>query len=194
MKRLLIAVAGLALLVSSAFSEAFTLDTSHSKVGFSVTHMMISSVEGNFKEYDATIDFDAKKSAFNALKAVIEAKSINTENEKRDAHLKDPDFFDVAKYPNITFVMEKYEPKSKNEGKMYGKLTMLTTTKDVVLDTEIKGIITDPWGNTRLGFELEGKINRKDFGLNWNKSLDAGGVVVGDDVKIKVIIQAKKAE
>lgn len=194
MKRLFVAIIGLALFASSAFSEAFTLDASHSKVGFSVTHMMISSVEGSFKEYDATIDFDTKKSAFNALSATIAAKSINTENEKRDAHLRDPDFFDVAKYPNITFVMDRYEPKSKTEGKMYGKLTMLTTTKDVVLDAEIKGLITDPWGNTRLGFELSGKVNRKDFGLNWNKALDAGGVVVGDDVKLKAIIQAKKAE
>ena len=194
MKRFPIAVAGLALLVSSLFAEAFTLDEGHSKVAFSVTHMMISSVEGSFKEYSATIDFDAQKSTFNTLSATIAAKSINTENEKRDAHLRDPDFFDVAKYPNITFVMDRYEPKSKTEGKMYGKLTMLSTTKDVVLDTEIKGLITDPWGNTRLGFELSGKVNRKDFGLNWNKALDAGGVFVGDEVKLRAIIQAKKAE
>jgi len=156
--------------------------------------MMISSVDGSFKGYEADIDFDPTKKVFNKLSATIDAASIDTANQKRDDHLRNEDFFDVAKYPNITFVMDKYEQTSDKKGKIYGKLTMRGITKDVVLDSDIKGIIVDPWGNTRLGFELSGNVNRKDFGLNWNKSLDAGGVVVGDDVEIDIKIQAKAAK
>jgi len=194
MRRSLIALAALALAGTLSFADPFVLDESHSKVGFSVTHMMISSVDGSFKSYEADIDFDPTKKVFNKLSATIDAASIDTANQKRDDHLRNEDFFDVAKYPNITFVMDKYEQTSDKKGKIYGKLTMHGITKAVVLDSDIKGIIVDPWGNTRLGFELSGDVNRKDFGLNWNKSLDAGGVVVGDDVEIDIKIQAKAAK
>lgn len=194
MKHLARLLAIMALFGVIATAQEFDIDKSHSKVGFSVTHMMISEVDGNFKDFSAVIDFDPKKMVFTKLDATVDANTINTENEKRDEHLKSPDFFDTAKYSNIKFVMTKYEAKSKTKGTMYGKLTMRGVTKDIELDTKIKGIITDPWGNERLGFELEGEINRKDYGVNWNKSMDKGGVVVGDEVEMEIKIEAKAKE
>lgn len=194
MKRLARVFAVLAIFGVLAFAQNFAVDKSHSRVGFTVTHMMISEVDGNFKDFSATIDFDPKKMVFTKLDASIVADSINTENQKRDDHLRSSDFFDAKKYPNLTFVMTKYEPKSQKKGIMHGKLTIRGITKNVALETKIKGMITDPWGNERLGFELEGTVNRKDFGLNWNKTMDKGGVLVGDEVDLSIKIEAKEEE
>ena len=175
-----------AILFSSAlFAGGYNIDGSHSKVGFKVKHMMISSVNGSFDTFSGEIAYDTKAAKFTKLKGVVDAKSINTDNEKRDNHLRSPDFFDVNKYPNITFDMIR-----QDGDKVYGKFTMHGVTKDIVLDLEIGGVIEDPWGNTRLGFSLSGKVDRTEYGVLWNKTLDKGGLTVGNDVKIQIDIEA----
>jgi len=174
----------LSAVVLGAFGTNYKLDISHSNVGFKVKHMMISNVKGNFYDYDGVIAFDEKKGVFTKLSATISADSINTENEKRDKHLTSKDFFDAETYPDITFIMTKQEGDT-----IYGKLTIRDITKTIALELDMGGVVQDPWGNKRLGFALEGKINRKEFNILWNKSLDSGGVVVGDTVKLLIDIE-----
>ena len=167
----------------------FEIDKTHSQVSFKVKHMMISNVQGTFKAYDAEIEFDKNTMQFTSLSAEIETKSVDTGIEKRDNHLRSADFFDATKNPLITFEMTSYKG-DKEEGKMDGNLTIRGISKAVTLDVEIGGIIKDPAGLTRLGFVLEGKIKRKDFGLKWNKLLEAGGLAVSETVKLTIEIEA----
>lgn len=173
----------------SLFAGSYTPDLAHSQVGFSVKHMMVSKVPGKFDRYEGTVEFDEKAMRFTKLTATIDAASINTDNERRDNHLRSADFFDVANHPDITFEMTAYRGDAEG-GTMEGRLTIRGVTKPVTLDVEIGGLVTDPWGNRRLGFSLGGKINRQDFGLSWNKLLETGGVVVGDSVKLIIDIEA----
>ncbi len=172
------------LAAGALFAGTYKVDTSHSHVGFKVKHLMISSVRGNFEKFDGSFEYDEKTGIIKSLEGNVVVASINTDNEKRDGHLKSADFFDAAKHPNLTFKVEKVEGE-----KAYGKLTMRGVTKDVVFDIEKTGEVIDPWGNKRVGLELEGKVNRLDYGLNWNKALEAGGVVVGEEVKINVELE-----
>ncbi len=171
-------------LSSLLFAGTYKLDKSHSSVNFKVKHMMISNVKGGFDKFDAKIVYDEKIKHFKTLEASVDTSSVDTKNEKRDKHLKGKDFFDVEKFPKITFKL------SKTDGDFaYGKLTLNGITKDVKLNFENNGIIKDPWGNQRLGFSLYGKINRTDFGLKYNSALDTGGVAIGENVKIEVDIE-----
>jgi polyisoprenoid-binding protein YceI len=182
-KSLLATVLATLLIGSSCVSAAvYKVDPSHSTVGFKVKHMMISTVTGKFGNFSGTYDLD--KGVFKSLSGAIKADSIDTGIVKRDDHLRSADFFDVAKFGDITFVMS-----SATKSKMTGNLTIHGITKKVVLDVDMGGVVEDPWGNQRSGFVLNGKINRKDFGLNWNKAIEAGGVVVGDEVKMVVEIE-----
>lgn len=180
----------LSLFFMFAFSNAAMLevDKAHSEVGFSIKHLMISNVKGKFLEYDGSIDYDIKKQTFKSLSAKINAKSIDTGIVKRDNHLRSADFFDAEKHPTLTFVMTDYAADG-DEGTMEGDLTIRGVTKKVKLDVEINGVIKDFAGNTRVGFTIEGKINRKDFGLTWNKALEFGGVAVGDKVKMLIELE-----
>lgn len=180
----------LAVLGVLGFAKEYSVDQSHTVVGFGVTHLMISEVDGSFKSFSGDFDFDPKTNTFKSLDALIDAGSIDTGNEKRDDHLRGPDFFDVKKYPNITFKMLSYKADG-DEGEMVGELTIKDVTKKVTLKTDIKGTAVDPWGNERVGFELEGEIDRKEFGLNWNKALEAGGVLVGNEVELTIKVQGK---
>jgi len=164
------------------------IDKSHSHVGFSIKHLMISNVKGEFNDYSAQIEFDTNTKVFQKLETTIQATSIDTGIEKRDNHLRSADFFDVAKFPNITFKMNSYKADG-DEGILTGDLTIHGITKTVELEVEFNGMVKDPWGNTRAGFSIEGKINRKDFGLTWNKALEAGGVLVGDKVKLQIELE-----
>ncbi len=178
--------ASLALALSqNLFAEAFVMDKTHTSVDFSVKHLMISNVKGTFKDFDGTLDFDIKKGEIKKLEAVVKIDSIDTANEKRDDHLRNEDFFDVKKFPEMKFVSSKFV-KSGESGKLEGDLTIKNITKKVVFDVEIGGIVKDPWGNTKLGLTLSSKIKRSDFGIIWNKALEAGGVAVSDEVKISV--------
>ncbi|WP_421715624.1 YceI family protein [Arcobacter arenosus] len=182
---LLTSVLGLAL----ANATPHTLDKSHSEVGFSVKHLMITNVKGEFTDYDAKIDFDYKTKSFKMLEATIKAASVDTGIEKRDNHLRSEDFFLAEKYPNITFKMKSYKPDG-DEGMMIGDLTIRGITKEVKLKIEDLGTIKDLKGNNRVGFTIEGKINRMDYDLKWNKVLEAGGFAVGETVKLIVDVQA----
>jgi len=171
----------------SLWANNFVIDNAHTKVGFEITHMMISTVEGQFKEYQASFEYDDKTNTLKNIQATIDVNSIDTHNQKRDNHLREPDFFDVKKFPKMEFVStEEIKIKPGEEGKIRGKLTIKGITKDIVLNVKYIGRIKDPWGKERIGFEATSKINRKDFGINWQKALDSGGVVVGDEVTIKL--------
>jgi polyisoprenoid-binding protein YceI len=185
MKRVYSLIVGFFLILSFSKADELIIDSSHSQVGFSIKHMMISNVNGKFNEYDADIDFDIKSKSFNALDATVVAKSVDTGIEKRDNHLRSEDFFEVDKFPKITYKMTKYEADG-DEGVMDGILTIRGVSKKVKLNVEVNGIIKDFEGNTRVGFTMTGKINRKDFGLKWNKALEFGGFAVGDKVKITI--------
>jgi polyisoprenoid-binding protein YceI len=171
-------------LVVGLKAEEMVLDTSHSEVGFSIKHMMVSNVKGKFSTYDADIDFDLKSKKFKVFNATIDPKSIDTGIEKRDNHLRSADFFDVEKYKDITFKMTKHEGDN-----LYGILTMHGISKEIKLEVEFNGSIKDFRGNTVAGFSMSGKINRKDFGLHWNKALELGGFAVGDKVKITIELE-----
>ena len=181
----------LVLTAGLASASVYTLDAGHTNVGFSVKHLMITNVKGDFKKYDATIDFDAATKSFKVFKANIETASVDTGIEKRDNHLKSDDFFLSEKFPKMTFEMKSYESNG-DEGKMTGDLTIRGITKLVVLDVEDLATIKDFEGNTRVGFTLNGKINRMDYDLKWNKALELGGVAVSEEVKIIVDVQAKE--
>jgi len=179
------AMVAIALLGSaSLFAGQYNVDTSHSNVGFKVKHMMISDVTGKFDKFNGTFEYDEKTKTLKSLNGKMEVASINTANEKRDAHLKSPELFDAQKYPEITFTLDKVKGDSA-----YGKLTMHGVTKNVVLDLENNGIIKDPWGNQRVGLGLSGKLNRKDYGITWNTVLEAGGVAVGETVKLDIQLE-----
>jgi polyisoprenoid-binding protein YceI len=170
----------------------WTLDPAHSEVSFKVKHMMITNVTGLLTDYtvEATSDSDDFVNADVNFSGKL--ASINTGNEQRDAHLRSADFFDVEQNKEITFKSTKIE-KNGSDLKLLGNLTIKGITKPIALDVEFGGINKDPWGNTKAGFTISGKLNRKDFGLNWNAALETGGVLVSDDVKIASEIQLVKA-
>ena len=154
--------------------------------------MAISKVNGSFEDFAGTFSFDPDKPEATRAEAVIQLASVDTGNDKRDDHLRNPDFFDVASYPTMTFTSTSVKMKNAEEGQVTGDLDMHGVTRPVTLDLEITGMVTDPWGNDRIGATLSGKINRKDWGLAWNKALETGGLVVGEDVKITIELQGIK--
>ncbi len=164
----------------------WAIDPSHTEVGFSVRHLMVSKVRGALTGVAGTVTVGASDVA---VSATIDASTISTRDENRDGHIKSADFFDVENHPTWTFTSTDFEAKG-NEGKLTGNLTLRGVTKAVVLDVEFVGVNTDPWGNTKAGFEAKGEINRKDFGVEWNAPLETGGVLVGEQVKIELNIQA----
>lgn len=165
----------------------WTIDPAHSEIIFKVKHLMISNVKGAFKTFQGTIDGEDFTKA--TISANIDTGSISTNNDDRDVHLKSPDFFEVEKYPEITFVSTSIKKVDDDEYKLVGNLTIKGITKEITLDTEFGGFMKDPYGNEKAGFSINGKLNRKDFGLNWNAALEAGGVMVGNEVKISADIQ-----
>ena len=189
---LLAAGAALALSVSVASAEVyvFVVDPAHSEVGFNVRHL-VSKVPGRFNEYEGTIAMDpAAIESTMKIDAKIKTASINTGVQKRDDHLRSADFFEAEKYPEITFVSKKAAKKG-NGYAVTGDLTIHGVTKEVTLDAEVLGTQTNPFTKMpSAGLEITGKINRKDFGVNWNKTLDEGGVVLGDDVNLVVRVEA----
>jgi len=187
MKRIIRAFAVLALLALPALAaaETWSIDADHSSVGFTVRHMMVSNVKGSFGTFSGTVEVDEKDIAGSKVSVTIDAASINTGVAKRDEHLRSADFFDTARYPTMTYVSKKVEKTGKDRLKVYGDLTLRGVTRPVVLDVEgPTAAYRDPWGKTRRGASATAAINRRDFGLTWNKVIEAGGVLVGDEVKI----------
>lgn len=170
----------------------WAIDSTHSKVAFKVKHLMISNVLGNFKEFEGQVSTDGDDFSTAEINFSLSAASIDTEMADRDGHLKSPDFFDAEKYPKITFSGKGMKDLGDEMFELTGDLTIKDVTKSVTLTVEYGGIMSDPWGNVKAGFSLSGKINRKDFGLNWNAALEAGGVLVGEEVKISGDIELAK--
>jgi polyisoprenoid-binding protein YceI len=171
-------------------TKNWVIDPMHSEIHFKIKHLMITNVTGNFDIFNVTVtteaeDFMKAKVSFTAM-----IDSISTGNEQRDGHLKSAEFFDAATYPELKFVATKYE-NVDNDGsyELYGDLTIKEITQSIRLDVEFGGVVKDPYGNTKAGFSINGKINRKDFGLTWNVVTEAGGVVVSDEVRIAAEIQ-----
>jgi polyisoprenoid-binding protein YceI len=170
----------------------WTLDPTHSEVTFKVKHLMISTVTGHFRNF--SLEGETESNDFNSAKKIeftADVDSIDTNNEQRDAHLKSADFFKAEEHPQIKFSGRKYEGDG-SEGKLFGDLTIAGTTKPVTLNVDFGGIVVDPYGQTKAGFTVTGKISRKEFGLTWNAVTEAGNVVVSDDIRINAEIQLVK--
>ncbi len=170
----------------------WVIDPMHSEIQFKVKHLVISTVTGNFEKFEGSLevssdDFSQATASFSA-----EVDSINTKVADRDAHLKSPDFFDAANHPKLTFASRKISKTGDGSYKLTGDLTIRGTTRELVLDVEFGGIMVDPWGNTKAGFELSGKVNRKEFGLHWSAVTETGGLVVSDEVKIVASVELAK--
>ena len=184
-------VAGLG--AAQAETAKYQVDIEHSTVGFSVDHLVVSKTKGQFMDYTGFIEMDPEAKTVTAIEAVVKTDSINTNHQKRDGHLKSADFFDVEKYPTMTYKLKSYGKNGVGYTAI-GDLTLKGVTKEITLVGNFNGVTKDPWGNTRAGFTAEGKINRKEFGINWSKALDNGGLVVGDDVLIKLDIECIKTK
>lgn len=169
----------------------WAIDAAHTHVGFSVPHMVVSEVEGEFKTFSGKVLLDEKDPSKSQLEFSAEVASIDTGNADRDKHLKSPDFFDAAKYPQISFTSTKIVKAGKGY-KITGNLTMRGVTKQVTLDATLSDAVQNPWGKQVRAAKVSGKISRQDFGVSWNKSLDKGGVVVGDEVTIVVKLELNK--
>jgi polyisoprenoid-binding protein YceI len=193
--RITLATALLAFLapITPAATTTWQIDPAHTAAGFSVKHMMISTVRGQFKGVTGTINWDDQDISKSTIDVTIDANTVDTSEPKRDADLKSPNFFDVAKYPTITFKSKKVEPISAGKLKVTGDLTIHGVTKEVVLDVEGPSAqVKDPWGNTRVAANATTKINRLDYGVKWNATLDGGGVVVSDEVSITIDLEMIK--
>ena len=185
----------LALLGSAAIGQTtWNVDKSHSKITFGVTHMVISETEGEFKDYSGTISTKGDNFENATIKFDIDVKSIDTDNEQRDGHLKSPDFFDAEKFPKMTFTSTSFTHVKGKNWKLTGDLTIKDVTKTITLDVKYNGTIKDPYGNTRAGFKIKGDLNRFDYNLKWSSTLETGGLVVGEEVSLEInleLIQAK---
>jgi len=182
----------LATLPLFAATETFTVDKNHSAAEFKIRHMM-SSVGGKFSDFAGTIQADRANPANSSVEFTIQTASIDTATPDRDKHLRSADFFDAEKYPTITFKSTKITPtKDKETFNVTGDFTMHGVTKRITIPVVFLGIAKDPWGNDRAGFELNTTINRKDYGINWNKALDQGGYLLQDEVKIAINLEAVK--
>jgi polyisoprenoid-binding protein YceI len=173
---------------ASAAPATWTIDQNHSQVGFSVRHFF-SKVPGTFSKFSGSVVYDPQKPENSSVKADIDPSSIDTKNEKRDNHLRSEDFFDVAKFPTLTFVSTKVTSAGKDKLKVDGNLTMHGVTKPVTLDVTFLGAGPSREGEQRSGFEAKTTVNRKDFGILWNKTLDQGGTMLGDDVDIQLNVE-----
>jgi len=174
---------------------AWTIDNAHSEINFTVRHMMISNVRGRFENFTGTVDFNEAEPLKSSVDVQIDANSINTRESNRDNHLRSADFFETEKYPYLTFKSQRVEQIDANRGRIYGDLTIRDVTRPVVLDVEYAGMAKSPWGSTSAGFTATTALSRKEWNLTWNKALETGGMLVGDDIKINIELEiVKQAE
>ena len=179
-------------IAESTTTSTWSIDPAHTTVEFSVKHLMISTVRGHFGAVSGTIVLDEENPLASSVTAEIDVTSIDTRTEQRDAHLRSPDFFDVEKYPSIQFQSTRIE-RDGDHFDVHGELTIRGVTREVVLHTSDEGRGGDPWGGQRAAFSATTKIDRREFGLTWNQALEAGGVMVGNEIKISLEVQAVKA-
>lgn len=171
--------------------STYVLEPSHSSLEFAVKHMLIAKTKGTFHDYNVVAQIDESDFTRSSATVTIEAASIDTRQPDRDGHLKSADFLDAANHPQLTFVTRRIEP-ARGDWKVTGDLTIRGVTHEVALDGEVTGPVKDPWGGSRIGLSLAGKLNRKDFGMVWNAALDAGGFVLADDVKLNIEVELLK--
>ncbi|MFV8356362.1 YceI family protein [Flavobacterium sp. XS1P32] len=167
----------------------WVIDPTHSEIGFKVKHMMFTTISGKFSKFDATIEAEDSNLENAKIEFTGAIDSVTTGNADRDTHLLSPDFFDAAQFPEIKFSATSFTKINEGEYELVGDLTLHGVTKSVKLATEYGGLMKDPWGNTKMALALEGKINRKDWGLNWNSALETGGVLVSEEVRLNVELQ-----
>lgn len=170
----------------------WALDPTHSEIGFKIKHLMISNVSGKFTKFDVYAETEDEDFSKGVVSATIDVASINTNNADRDAHLRNADFFEAENYPDIIFKSEKVEVVDDESFDLFGNLTIKDITRPLRFKVEHSGVTKDPWGNTRAGFTVSGKINRKDWGITYNAALETGGVVLGDELKVEAEIQLIK--
>ena len=171
----------------------WNFDAAHSEIGFSVKHMMIAKVRGKFADWSGEFRYNPEDPTQAWVRADIDVSSIDTGNGQRDEHLRSPDFFDAETFPSVTFESTEWR-QAGDDFEVDGLLTIRDITRPITVHVESNGVGTDPWGNSRAGFSATAKLNRKDFGLTWNQALETGGVLVGEDVKIELEVQAIKGE
>ena len=177
---------------NTATTTTWAVDPAHSLVEFAVKHLMIATVRGRFGDVKGTVTYNDADPKQSKVEIEIAVASIDTRAEQRDAHLRSPDFFDVERFPTMKFVSKRIEGDVSGEFKLIGDLTIRDKTAEVPFKAEFHGRNRDPWGGERMGFEASSKINRKDFGLNWNQALEAGGWLVGDDIKMTIEVELVK--
>jgi polyisoprenoid-binding protein YceI len=173
---------------------SWQIDPAHSAIEFSVRHLMITNVRGQFDKFGGSVDFDEQNPTQTKVNVQIEAASINTKAADRDNHLRSADFLDAANHPYLTFVSKNVALADKSHARLTGDLTIRGVTKPVVLDVEYVGSIKNPWGMTSAGFNARTKINRKDWGLEWNVALETGGMLVGDDITVSIEVELIKVQ
>ncbi|UCD93720.1 MAG: polyisoprenoid-binding protein [Candidatus Zixiibacteriota bacterium] len=188
---LLVIAAALLITGSSYGADKYTLDAAHSYLGFSVRHLVIANVKGHFSDFSMDLTFDENDMTKSSVQVAIKVAGIDTDNQKRDDHLRSADFFDVEKYPEMTFTSTKIE-KTEDGYVMHGNLTMHGTTKEIAVSIDFLGKTVGPGGKERIGFEGYAKVDRRDFGMTWSKTIETGGLVVGHEVKIELQIEAVK--
>ncbi len=171
---------------------SWTINSSHTRAAFSVRHMMISTVHGQFEKVTGTVDFNPEAPAKTIVDVQIEAASITTRDAQRDGHLISPDFLDAGNYPYLTFKGKRVEVVDETHARLVGDLTIRDVTREVVLDVEYNGMAKSPWGTTNAGFSASTKINRKDWGLTWNVGLETGGWLVGDAINVSIELEIVK--
>jgi polyisoprenoid-binding protein YceI len=176
--------------VPATLTGNYKIDPSHSRFGFVARHAMVTKVRGSFNEFDGSGYFDAENPSNSHFTLTIKAASIDTRNAERDAHLRSNDFFSMDEYPEITFTSTKVEQAGERTYRVTGDLTIKGVTRPITFDLEFTGDVVDPWGNTRIGFEGSTTVNRKDWGINWNVALEAGGVLVSENVTLEFEISA----
>jgi polyisoprenoid-binding protein YceI len=173
-------------------TTTWAIDPSHSHVAFAVKHLMISTVRGQFSEVTGSAAWNAEQPARSRVEVRIGAASLDTREPQRDVHLRSADFFHADRFPAITFVSRRVEGDLAGQFTLIGDLTIRDVTREIVLQGSAEGVTTDPWGGERAGFSATGTINRRDFGLTWNQALEAGGVLVGDEVKLSIDVELLK--
>lgn len=170
----------------------YKIDPAHSEIHFKVKHLMITTVTGSFSKFDATLTADKEDFTDAAISFEADIDSITTNSEQRDGHLKSDDFFSAEKFPKLTFESTSFEKTGDEDYKLTGNLTIRDVTKPVVLNVSYEGTVNDPWGQVKAGFEITGKINRKDFGLSWNAATETGGILLSEEVKLALNVQMTK--
>ena len=191
--RFVVLAAAVAAASPTLAADTYQFDKSHTTVGFQIRHV-VTNVGGKFQDFSGSIKVDRVKPENSSVEFTIQAASINTNEPKRDEHLKSPDFFDVTNQPTITFKSTSVKPSGKDTYEVAGNLTMRGVTKAVTLPITFLGEGRDPWGNEKMGFELQTTLNRKDYGIIWNKALDQGGLLLGDEVKVQISVEANKVK